>query len=110
MRFRKPGIDLVVVEISIVPIGTPHTGLSEYVAGCLTVLNEAEGVTWQLTPMGTILEGKLDQVLKAVRRMHEQPFQKGIQRVVTTIRIDDRRDRALTMTGKVAAVKVRLDK
>ncbi|OPZ74933.1 MAG: hypothetical protein BWY80_00371 [Firmicutes bacterium ADurb.Bin456] len=101
---------MAVVEISIVPVGSPHTSLSEYVAGCLAVLKEAEGVTWQLTPMGTILEGELDQVLIVVRCMHEQPFQKGIHRVVTTIRIDDRRDQVLTMTGKVAAVKARLDK
>ncbi len=79
-------------------------------AGCLSVLQGAEGITWQLTPMGTILEGELDQVLKAARRMHEQPFTAGIQRVVTTIRIDDRRDRELTMNGKVEAVKTRLEK
>jgi uncharacterized protein YqgV (UPF0045/DUF77 family) len=42
--------------------------------------------------------------------MHEQPFTAGIQRVVTTIRIDDRRDRELTMNGKVEAVKTRLEK
>lgn len=79
-------------------------------AGCLSVLQGAEGITWQLTPMGTILEGELDQVLKAARRMHEQPFAGGVNRVVTTIRIDDRRDRVLTMNGKVQAVKTRLDK
>jgi uncharacterized protein YqgV (UPF0045/DUF77 family) len=49
-------------------------------------------------------------VLKAARHMHEQPFTAGIQRVVTTIRIDDRRDRELTMNGKVEAVKTRLEK
>jgi len=101
---------LAVVEISVVPIGTASTGLSEYVAGCLEVLQQDEGVAWQLTPMGTILEGELDQVLEAARRMHEQPFTAGAQRVVTTIRIDDRRDRVLTMNGKVEAVKTRLDK
>ena len=99
---------MVVVEISVVPIGTPATGLSEYVAGCLPVLKEAQGITYQLTPMGTILEGELDRVLEVARRMHEQPFGKGIKRVVTTINIDDRRDRELTMAGKVAAVKARL--
>lgn len=101
---------MAVVEISVVPIGTSSTGLSEYVAGCLSVLKEAQGISYQLTPMGTVLEGELDRVLEVARRMHEQPFEKGIQRVVTTIRIDDRRDRVLTMKGKVAAVKVRLDK
>ena len=36
--------------------------------------------------------------------MHEVPFQSGALRVGTTIRIDDRRDKELTMEGKVQAV------
>jgi uncharacterized protein (TIGR00106 family) len=55
--------------------------------------------------MGTVLEGDLDRVLAVVRQMHEHPFTKGVHRVVTTVRIDDRRDKALTMSGKVAAVE-----
>lgn len=101
---------MAVVEVTVVPIGTPSSSLSEYVAGCVTVLKEAEGITYQLTPMATIIEGKLDRVLEVVRRMHEHPFAKGIGRVVTTIRIDDRRDKELTMAGKVAAVEARLGK
>ena len=36
--------------------------------------------------------------------MHELPFSQGIQRVVTSITIDDRRDKQITMEGKVKAV------
>lgn len=99
---------LAVVEVTVVPIGTQTSSLSEYVSGCVTVLKETMGVTYQLTPMATIIEGELNQVLEVVRRMHEQPFAKGIGRVVTTIRIDDRRDKELTMAGKVAAVEAKL--
>ncbi|HOV79681.1 MAG TPA: MTH1187 family thiamine-binding protein [Bacillota bacterium] len=99
---------MAVAEVSVVPIGTNSASLSEYVAGCVAVLKEAGGITYQLTPMGTIIEGELDRVLEAVRRMHEQPFEKGAQRVLTTLRIDDRRDKKLTMAGKVAAVEARL--
>lgn len=99
---------MAVVEVTVMPIGTPSSSLSEYVAGCVTVLKEAEGITYQLTPMATVIEGELGRVLEVVRRMHEQPFSKSIGRVVTTIRIDDRRDKELTMAGKVAAVEARL--
>lgn len=101
---------MAVVEVTVVPVGTPSSSLSEYVAGCVAVLKEAEGITYQLTPMATIIEGELDRVWEVVRRMHEQPFAKGIGRVVTTLRIDDRRDKELTMAGKVAAVEARLGK
>ena len=99
---------MAVVEISVVPIGTSGTGLSAYVAGCVKMLAGAVDVKYQLTPMGTIIEGDLDRVLELVRQMHEQPFNSGIARVLTTIRIDDRRDQHLTMAGKVAAVQEKL--
>lgn len=101
---------MVVVEVSIVPVGTGASSLSEYVAGCVAVLKEAKEITYQLTSMGTIIEGELDRVLEVIRQMHEQPFEKGVKRVVTTIRVDDRRDKRLTMSGKVAAVEARLGK
>ena len=36
--------------------------------------------------------------------MHEVPFSKGALRVVTTLKIDERRDKVLTMEGKVESV------
>ncbi len=99
---------MAVVEVSVVPVGTPSASLSEYVAGCVAVLKQAGGITYRLTPMGTIIEGELDRVWEVVRQMHEQPFAKGCARVVTTVRIDDRRDKKLTMDGKVSAVESRL--
>ncbi|OPX80986.1 MAG: hypothetical protein A4E52_02274 [Pelotomaculum sp. PtaB.Bin013] len=99
---------MAVVEVSIVPVGTQSPSLSEYVAGCITILESAEGVTYQLNPMGTVIEGDLNRVLEIIQKMHEHPFTRGVERVVTTVRIDDRRDKSLTMAGKVAAVKARL--
>jgi len=99
---------VAVVEVSVIPVGTPSSSLSEYVAGCVAILKDAEGVAYQLNPMGTVIEGDLDRVLDVIRRLHEHPFTKGVKRVVTTIRIDDRRDKRLTMAGKVAAVEDKL--
>lgn len=99
---------MAIIEVSIVPIGTSSPGLSNYVAGCIKVLAEEKDVKYQLTPMGTIMEGDLDRLLQVVRRMHEQPFLEGIGRVVTTIKIDDRRDKASSMDAKVAAVREKI--
>ncbi len=65
---------MAVADITVVPIGTGGASLSDYVAGCVRVLREAEGITYQLTPMSTIIEGELGRVLEVVRLMHEQPF------------------------------------
>jgi uncharacterized protein (TIGR00106 family) len=95
----------VVAEISVVPLGTGKASVSEYVAGCMDVLIGNKNVKHRLTPMATILEGPLYQVLKVTRAMHEVPFKKGALRVVTTLKIDERSDMKLTMQGKVNRVK-----
>ena len=98
----------VVAEISVVPLGTGNPGVSEFVAACLDVLARHKNISYRLTPMGTILEGPLDEILAVTREMHETPFQKGALRVVTTLKIDDRRDKALSMEGKLASVRKKM--
>lgn len=97
-------ISNVIAEVSIVPIGTGGTSLSSYVAGCLAALEKNKTVKHLLTPMGTIIEGQLGDVLKVIMKMHEVPFASGAARVVTTIKIDDRRDKKAHMEHKVKSV------
>lgn len=99
---------MAIVEVSITPLGTQSTSLSSYVAGCLHVVRES-GLAFQLTPMGTILEGDLDQILQTVRIMQESVFLAGAVRVSTLIKIDDRRDiQNHSMQHKVTAVESKL--
>ena len=98
----------VVVEITVVPLGTGSTSLSSYVAGVEKVLARHKNIKTMLTPMATILEGELDEILTAVREMHETPFLNGAKRVSTRISIDDRRDKHLSIKGKMEAVKAKL--
>ena len=99
---------MALVEVTVIPLGTDSTSLSSFVAGCIKLLQQAEGIQYQLTPMGTIIEGELSNIMELVRQMHEQPFLAGASRVSTTIRIDDRRDKRSTMQSKVAAVENKL--
>ena len=94
----------VVAEIHIIPLGTATTSLSHYVAACIDIVKQAKGISYQLTAMGTIIQGRLERILELVQKMHEVPFAMGAKRVLTTINIDDRRDRPVTIEGKVKAV------
>lgn len=94
----------IVAEISVVPVGTANTGLSHFVAACLDVLDNSKDISYQLTPMGTIIEGTIEKVFEVIKAVHEAPFTKGALRVVTWVKIDDRRDKETTMTGKVESV------
>ncbi len=97
---------MAIAEISVVPLGTGSTSVSRYVAECLKVL-KASGLSYEIHGMGTIVEGDLEALLSVLRRMHEVPFREGAQRVVTTIRVDDRRDKTGSAKSKVASVKAR---
>ena len=98
----------IIAEVTVVPLGTASTSLSAYVAEVEKVLKNFPRLKSLLTPMSTILEGDQDDVLNAVKAMHEVPFRMGALRVSTTLRIDDRRDKPLTMAGKLEAVKSKL--
>jgi len=98
---------MAIVELTIAPLGV-GTSVSSYVAACHKVLDQATDLKHQLTPMSTIIEGDLDRILEVIRQMHEVPFAAGAQRVSTLLRIDDRRDKELTMDGKIKAVMEKL--
>ncbi len=97
-----------VAFLTITPLGTATPSVSHYVAGVERVL-QASGLKSQLTAMGTIIEGDLDDILRVVRQMHEHPFTMGAMRVSTSLRIDDRRDRPEhTIAGKMRSVEEKL--
>lgn len=96
---------VVSADVSIVPIGTGNTSISDYVAASENLLKAFPDVRYRLSPMSTSLEGELDRILELVRRMHEAPFAEGAYRVSTSLRIDDRRDQQSSMEHKVEVVR-----
>ncbi|HEY87711.1 MAG TPA: MTH1187 family thiamine-binding protein [Dehalococcoidia bacterium] len=99
---------MVIAEVSLVPMGTKTPSASKYVAKALKVLRKEKGLKYQLTAMGTLLEGDLNEVLEVAKKMHQCLFDEDVKRVVSTIRIDDRRDKMLTIDYKVESVMKKL--
>src|SRR6056297_2490722 len=99
---------MVIAELTVVPLGTESTSLSSYVAGCHQVLKNQEKVKYRLTPMGTILEGELDDIFDITKKMHEVPFENGAFRVSNNLKIDDRRDKEAAMDKKINSVEKKL--
>lgn len=95
------------MEISVVPIGTGSPSVSEYVAEIVKKLREI-GAKHRLGPMGTVVEGSLEELLEIARELHAVPFRMGALRVVTTIKIDDRMDKPLSAEGKIRSVEEKL--
>ncbi|HBC96965.1 MAG TPA: hypothetical protein DC034_09265 [Clostridium sp.] len=99
---------MAIAQVTIVPVGTGSTSVSRYVANCHKILQDEKRVKYELTPMATVFEGDLDVILEVMRKMHEIPFQNGAKRVITSISIDDRRDKDASMSQKLNSVKEKL--
>ncbi|MFO7772608.1 MAG: MTH1187 family thiamine-binding protein [Dehalococcoidia bacterium] len=96
---------MAIAEISVVPLGTNSPSVSKYVARAVKVLQQEKDVKYETTAMGTIVEADLDKILTIVKRMHEETFAEGVTRVLTTVKIDDRRDRPRSMQDKMASLR-----
>lgn len=95
---------MAIAEVTIIPLGTGSTSVSQYVADIEKVLAKQEGVTHELTPMSTIIEGPIERLFEVIQVLHEVPFEKGAGRVSTSIKIDDRRDKPSSMAQKLKSV------
>jgi uncharacterized protein (TIGR00106 family) len=96
----------VLIDLCIVPLGV-GVSLSQYIAACKKVLNEA-GLKTSLHSSGTNIEGEWDAVFAAVKRCHEVVHEMGAPRITTTIKLDTRTDRDQTMEDKVKSVLEKL--
>jgi uncharacterized protein (TIGR00106 family) len=95
----------MIAEFSVVPIGVGES-LSAYVAECIKIV-EKSGLKYQLTPMGTILEGDFHKVMDTIAQCHLR-VRSMSKRVTTVIRLDDRDAHTDEMTRKVRSVKEKM--
>lgn len=98
---------MVLLEFSMSPFGKGES-LSPYVSRVLKVIDES-GVTYQLTPMGTILEGEWDEVMAVVTSCFRE-LDKDCNRISTNIRIDYRKGKSSRMKQKINSLEKRLNK
>lgn len=92
----------VIVDLCVVPMGV-GVSVSEYVAACQTVLEDAK-LSHTLHAYGTNIEGEWDDVFSAIKRCHERVHELGAPRITTTIKVGTRTDREQTMQDKVRSV------
>ena len=99
----------MVLQFATFPVG-PDAGqsLSPVVAQSLEVI-EASGLEYQLTSMGTIVEGEWDELMEIVKKCHQNIGEK-FSRVYTVITIDDRKGAQGRLKGKIESVEEKAGK
>ncbi|WP_054842052.1 MTH1187 family thiamine-binding protein [Vulcanisaeta distributa] len=94
----------VIVEIAVDPIGTGSPSVGDYIKIAIDVIRRS-GYKYEIGPMGTSVElPSVEALGKLLQDIHDTLYKAGIKRIVTTVRIDDRRDKAITMAYKVERV------
>ena len=115
---------VVHAEISVIPIGSATiisnelrekeikpTSMSKEIAVAFEAISQIKGIKVMLTSMGTQIESNnIQNVLKAVEVAHQAIKEIGVKRIISTIRIDERLDKAYTLEDKVKSVKEKLPK
>lgn len=100
---------MAIMEISVVPLGLGHPSLGDHIAAVVKYL-ESENIPHELTDMGTLVYGQPAALLRVATALHELPFKLGVQRVLTHISLDDRRDKEVLLGDKKKSVQRRLIK
>ena len=92
----------MMVQLSIVPI-SDKINLSEHIAKAVKIIHDS-GLEYRLTPMGTLIKGEWNEVMKVVKKCHAA-VRADFDRVTTQIKIDDFKDRDVSFDDKVKSVE-----
>ena len=95
----------MMIELSVVPLGK-GASVSAVIARVMKLIIDS-GIPYKANPMGTVIEGDWAPVMELVRRCHEAAMQDA-DRVVTTVKIDDYRDRGPRLGTKLESVEAKL--
>ncbi len=96
----------VMVDLCVVPSGV-GVSVSAYIAACERII-EAAGLSAQLHPYGTVIEGDWDAVFAVVKQCHERVHAMGAPRVFTSLKVGTRTDREQSMQDKIDSVRAKL--
>ena len=96
---------MVLLEFSMSPLGKGES-VGKYVARSLKIVDKS-GVDYRLNPMGTVLEGKWEDVFGVVQECYER-MRQDCNRISCSIKVDYRKGAQGRLSGKVKSVERRI--
>jgi uncharacterized protein (TIGR00106 family) len=93
---------VVLLEFSMYPTDKGES-VSDYVKRSLEIIDDS-GLDYRLGPMGTCLEGDIDQVLGVVKQCFERMSQ-DCDRLAAVIKVDWRRGRQGRLESKIESIR-----
>jgi uncharacterized protein (TIGR00106 family) len=100
---------LATADLTVIALGRAEASASAYIAEIQRRLAAQDRVRYEMHAMGTSLEGATADILAVFGELHAVPFEMGIPRVYSILKLDERRDREQTLADKVESVRRRLE-
>ena len=95
---------MIIASLSIAPLGK-STSVSSYVKIVLELLKK-EQVNFKTNAMSTVIETKdLENLFSIIQKAHQAVASAGAERIITEIKIDDRRDKEATIDTKLQSLQ-----
>src|SRR3954451_9601441 len=86
---------MATADLTVIGLGRASASASEYIAEMQRRLQAQDKVRFKLHAMGTELEGRVEDILEVVRQLHNVPFEAGLPRVYTVLKLDERMDKPM---------------
>jgi uncharacterized protein (TIGR00106 family) len=100
---------LATADLTVIALGRAGASASAYIAEIQRRLAAQDRVRYEMHAMGTSLEGETADILAVAGELHAVPFELGIPRVYSILKLDERRDREQSLADKVESVRRLLD-
>jgi len=95
---------MIISQLSVAPIGS-GVSVGKYVKTVIAVLKR-NNVKFEANAMATVIETEdLDTLFNVVKEAHKAVLKSGAKRVITELKIDDRRDKKVTIETKIKSIK-----
>ena len=96
---------MATADLTVIALGRAEASASAYIAEIQRRLAAQDRVRYEMHAMGTSLEGATADILAVAGELHAVPFEMGIPRVYSILKLDERRDREQSLDDKVASVE-----
>jgi uncharacterized protein (TIGR00106 family) len=95
---------MIISQLSIAPVGE-GTSLSKYVKNVINVLKK-NNIKYKTNAMATVIETEdLKTLFRVIEEAHNSVIKLGAERVITELKIDDRKDKQVTISTKLGSIE-----
>lgn len=83
---------MVIADIAVMPLvpAASEEELYKQVDAAIDYIKKS-GLKYEIGAMSTTVEGEYDEVFDLIKKVHRIPFEVGSERVITVVRIDEKK-------------------